>query len=168
MGLLFASLDKLDMRNQPNMESIRSALRHVMAERSIQPTTLSLKVGTSKTLVKDLLEKSQDVKIGTLVKLADALDVDVIKLLRSTDACAAESSAVSTVANAEMLHTILASMLRGRDERPIDDEELHSLAEALSHVLQQISFDPTIAENPGAVQAVASSTIALLRVPRRQ
>lgn len=48
-----------------------------------KPTTLSLAVGTNRTLVKDLLEKANDVQMGTLIKLAGALDVDLADLLAS-------------------------------------------------------------------------------------
>jgi Predicted transcriptional regulator len=69
------------MSNVLDIEAIRDSLKRMMEKRGIKPTTLSLKVGSSKTLVKDLLEKTDDVKIGTLVKLASALDVDVDELL---------------------------------------------------------------------------------------
>ena len=47
----------------------------------IKPTTLSQKVGDSKTLVKDLLTKTNDVRIGTLIRLASALEVSLDELL---------------------------------------------------------------------------------------
>lgn len=52
-----------------------------MAKKGKKPTTLSLEVGNNRTLVKDLLEKAKDVQLGTLVKLAGALDVDLGELL---------------------------------------------------------------------------------------
>ena len=69
------------MSSTLDIEAIRESLKRIMDKRGIKPTTLSLKVGNSKTLVKDLLEKTDDVKIGTLTKLADALNVDVDELL---------------------------------------------------------------------------------------
>lgn len=65
-----------------DFQAIRDALRGVMKRRGVKPTTLSLMVGRSKTLVKELLEKNDDVKLGTLQKLAGALDVELDVLLR--------------------------------------------------------------------------------------
>lgn len=70
------------MAEQLDIESIRDALRRIMTRKGVKPTTLSQQVGSSKTLVKDLLEKTDDVKISTLVKLASALDVSVDELLQ--------------------------------------------------------------------------------------
>jgi len=78
---LCAAWEMLDMSSALDMAAIRDSLRRIMEKKNMKPTTLSLLVGTSKTLVKDLLEKTEDVKIGTLVKLAGALDVDVDELL---------------------------------------------------------------------------------------
>lgn len=62
-----------------------AVLRHQLSERmrqkAVKPTTLSLKVGKNPTLVKDLLEKTADVKLGTISKLANELDCDVLDLL---------------------------------------------------------------------------------------
>lgn len=52
-----------------------------MERKGVKPTTLSQRVGTSKTLVKDLLEKTDDVRVGTLAKLAGALEIDLGELL---------------------------------------------------------------------------------------
>ncbi|RPF72618.1 XRE family transcriptional regulator [Aurantiacibacter spongiae] len=52
-----------------------------MKARDVKPTTLSLRVGKNRTLVKDLLEKSKDIQIGTLSKLSSALDVPLADLL---------------------------------------------------------------------------------------
>lgn len=64
-----------------DIETIRLALRSSMQRKGIKATTLSLKVGNNRTLVKDLLEKSNDVTVGTLQKLASALDVPVQELV---------------------------------------------------------------------------------------
>ena len=70
-----------DMENGLDFETIRENLRRAMARKDKKPTTLSLAVGSNRTLVKDLLEKSQDVQIGTLTKLASALEVPLSDLL---------------------------------------------------------------------------------------
>jgi len=69
------------MENAVDIVSIRKALRRIMERKGVAPTTLSLQVSNSKTLVKDLLEKTEDVKVSTLVKLAGALDVELEELM---------------------------------------------------------------------------------------
>lgn len=69
------------MEETLDIETIRASLRRAMEVRGIKPTTLSLAVGSNRTLVKDLLEKSKDIQIGTLTKLAGALDVSLMDLL---------------------------------------------------------------------------------------
>lgn len=52
-----------------------------MTRKGVKPTTLSQRIGPSKTLVKDLLTKTSDVQFSTLRKLAGALDVELGDLL---------------------------------------------------------------------------------------
>jgi phage repressor protein C with HTH and peptisase S24 domain len=69
------------MPDQPNISTIRENLQRIMLRKKIKPTTLSQRIGSSKTLVKDLLTKVSDVQVGTLRKLAGALDVELADLL---------------------------------------------------------------------------------------
>jgi phage repressor protein C with HTH and peptisase S24 domain len=69
------------MSEEPDMATIRDSLKRIMKRKGVKPTTLSLSVGGNRTLVKDLLEKGKDVQIGTLTKLAGALDVSLADLL---------------------------------------------------------------------------------------
>jgi len=69
------------MADQLTIESIRSALRKAMIRKGAKATSLSLQIGTNRTLVKDLLEKTDDVKLSTLTKLASALDIDLQELV---------------------------------------------------------------------------------------
>lgn len=69
------------MEDPLDIETIRETLRRIMDEKGEKPTSLSLKVGRNRTLVKDLLEKARDVQVGTLSKLAGALDVPLSDLL---------------------------------------------------------------------------------------
>ncbi len=71
------------MEDGLDIATIRANLRRAMDRKGEKPTTLSLEVGRNRTLVKDLLEKSQDVQIGTLTKLASALEVPLADLLAS-------------------------------------------------------------------------------------
>lgn len=52
-----------------------------MKRKDVKPTTLSLGVGKSPTLVKDLMDKAKDTKLSTIYKLADALGVEPKDLL---------------------------------------------------------------------------------------
>lgn len=78
---------RLDAPNGADMpvdiETVRHALTEVMERKGIKPTTLSLMVGKNKSLVKDLFDRQSDVSIGTLVRLAGALDVSVLSLLEA-------------------------------------------------------------------------------------
>jgi repressor LexA len=69
------------MSEQLDIATIRENLQRIMDRKGVKPTTLSQKVGDSKTLVKDLLTKTNDVRFGTLTRLASALDVDLDELL---------------------------------------------------------------------------------------
>jgi len=69
------------MEDALDIDTIRANLRRAMKRREVKPTTLSLKVGKNRTLVKDLLEKSRDIQVGTLMKLAGALDTPIADLL---------------------------------------------------------------------------------------
>jgi phage repressor protein C with HTH and peptisase S24 domain len=80
-SIMTAMWDRSDMENRVDIDSIRENLRRIMLQKDVKPTTLSLRVGPSKTLVADLLTKTDDVKLGTLNRLATALDVDVGELL---------------------------------------------------------------------------------------
>lgn len=52
-----------------------------MGQREVKPTTLSLAVGKSPSLVHDFLERTSDPRISTLYKLAKELDCDISALL---------------------------------------------------------------------------------------
>lgn len=69
------------MDDSLEIETVRDNLRRAMADRGVKPTTLSLKVGKNRTLVKDLMEKSLDVQLSTLIKLAGALEVPLADLI---------------------------------------------------------------------------------------
>lgn len=65
-----------------DFEAIRDAIRDLMEAKGLKPTTLSLRVGKSRTLVSEVLGGNGDVKLSTLQRLAGALDVDIDVLLR--------------------------------------------------------------------------------------
>lgn len=69
------------MEDELTIESIRTALRKAMTKKGAKATSLSLQIGTNRTLVKDLLEKTDDVKLSTLTKLASALEISLQELV---------------------------------------------------------------------------------------
>lgn len=64
-----------------DIKTVRAALRAIMERKGVKPTSLSLMVGKNKSLVKDLFERQNDISIGTLSRLAGALDVEVMELI---------------------------------------------------------------------------------------
>jgi len=69
------------MDDELTIETIRTALRKAMLKKGAKATTLSLQIGTNRTLVKDLLEKTDDVRLSTLTKLASALEISLQELV---------------------------------------------------------------------------------------
>jgi phage repressor protein C with HTH and peptisase S24 domain len=69
------------MADTADIVTIRENLRRIMHRKGVKPTTLSQRISTSKTLVKELLTKNSDVQLSTLRKLATALEVDLGDLL---------------------------------------------------------------------------------------
>ena len=69
------------MADSPNIATIRDNLQRIMERKGVKPTTLSQQISRSKTLVKELLTKNNDVQLSTLRKLAGALDVELGDLL---------------------------------------------------------------------------------------
>jgi len=66
-----------------DIHAVRENLKKLMVQKGVRPTTLSQRAtgGKSKTLVADLMEKTRDIQLGTLTRLAAALDVDLDELL---------------------------------------------------------------------------------------
>lgn len=64
-----------------DIETVRASLRRIMEKQGVKPTTLSLMVGKNKSLVKDLFERTNDIGVSTLIKLAAALEVEVSDLV---------------------------------------------------------------------------------------
>lgn len=69
------------MADETDNATIREHLRRLLEKRGIKWTTLSLSVGTNRTLVKNLLEGTGEIQVGTLIKLAGALDLPLADLL---------------------------------------------------------------------------------------
>lgn len=64
------------------VEEVRAAIRRVMERKGIKPKPLSKRAGLGDTSVRDLLDNpGRDIKVGTLHKIAGALEVNVGDLL---------------------------------------------------------------------------------------
>jgi transcriptional regulator with XRE-family HTH domain len=63
-----------------NIAAIRQALRREMARKGIRPKRLSKIAGLGETGVRDILETVNDPRVGTLIKLADALEIPASSL----------------------------------------------------------------------------------------
>ena len=111
-------------------DSVRDALAAAIKRKGIAPTTLSLQVGKSKSLVKDILDDGNDIKLSTLAKLAGALDMDVRELIPG-DAALLPNAAVLTSAFAVLLDSV------GID--PYQDERAQKLARQFPNALQRVS-----------------------------
>ena len=70
------------MSKPDELERVRAAVRDVMARKGMKPKPLAKRAGLGDTSVRDLLDnEGRDIKIGTLQKLAGAMDVNVEDLL---------------------------------------------------------------------------------------
>ena len=64
------------------LQRVRAALRKVMARKGVKNKPLAKKAGLGETSVRDLLDnEDRDIKLGTLHKIAGALDVDIGELV---------------------------------------------------------------------------------------
>jgi transcriptional regulator with XRE-family HTH domain len=66
-----------------DINAIRTALRREMERRGIKAKRLAKKAGLGETAVRDILEKVDDPRVGTLIKIADALDIPASSLFGS-------------------------------------------------------------------------------------
>ncbi|CAD7335260.1 hypothetical protein SPHS6_00409 [Sphingobium sp. S6] len=74
--------DTSHMQNLSEVDRVREALRNLMERRQIKSKPLAKKAGLGETSVRDFLDREgSDVKLGTLRRLADALDAPLEDLL---------------------------------------------------------------------------------------
>lgn len=67
---------------QNEVERVRAALRALMEKRGVKPKPLAKQAGLGETAVRDFLDREgADVKLGTLRRLANALDASIEDLL---------------------------------------------------------------------------------------
>ncbi|WP_143066867.1 helix-turn-helix domain-containing protein [Sphingobium sp. YR768] len=118
------------MGEQFNFDSIRSALAREIKRKGIAPTTLSQSVGKSKSLVKEILEDGKDIKLSTLTRLANALEIDVRDLL---------PGASIALPNANVLTSTFAMLLESVGIDPFQDERAQRLARQFPNALQRVS-----------------------------
>jgi len=65
------------MASRPDIESIRKTIVKEMEAKGFSRRSLSIKAGLSQTAVRDVLERTDNPGIGTLHKIAEALDLPV-------------------------------------------------------------------------------------------
>lgn len=76
------SCETTHMRTADDNEQVKEALRRLMEIKQMKAKPLAKKAGLGETAVRDYLEReTSDVKVGTLRKLARALDVSIEDLL---------------------------------------------------------------------------------------
>jgi repressor LexA len=63
-----------------NIAEIRAALERAMKEKGFKAKRLSVAAGLNPTAVRDVLEKVDNPRVGTLIRLADALDIPASSL----------------------------------------------------------------------------------------
>jgi phage repressor protein C with HTH and peptisase S24 domain len=74
------SCDMPPMVDQPNIAEIRQAVREAMERKGVKAKRLSKDARLGETAVRDLMEKVDDPRVGTLIKIADALEMPVSSL----------------------------------------------------------------------------------------
>lgn len=75
--------DNAGMSRIFDIDVFRRRLAKAMQAKGMKPTTLSLAIGKSPTLIRDLFEKSGDPKLSTVYRIADALHIEAADLLLS-------------------------------------------------------------------------------------
>lgn len=145
-----------------NFAPVRDALARVIHEKGIAPTSLSLKVGKSKSLVKDILDGGNDIKLSTLVKLANALQVDLGELLPATllESRKPPLSSFSAETLAPLLDVLIPlAPPSGR----LTEQSRKALSEALAYGLSLLEGDPSSSANEGAVAVAARAATSRFR-----
>lgn len=73
-----------DTAHMDELQRVRDALRHAMDRRGIKNKPLAKRAGLGETSVRDLLDnEDRDIKLGTLHKLAGALEIPIEDLVSS-------------------------------------------------------------------------------------
>lgn len=70
---------------QFSMEAFRARLDALMKEKNIKSKPLAKAVGLGETAIRDIFAKGDDVRVGTLVRLADYFDLSVDDLIEAPD-----------------------------------------------------------------------------------
>lgn len=155
-----AAWERYLMSEEFDFTPIRQALARAIEEKGVAPTTLSLMVGKSRSLVKDILDGGNDIKLSTLTRLAGALDVDVADLISPR----ARRPEPDFRLNAEALAPLLDALIplappSGR----LTDQSRTALAEALAYGLSLLAGDPANSTNEGAVAVAARAATSRFR-----
>lgn len=131
-----------------DIDVVRKALISAMARKDVKPTTLSLRLGNNKSLVKQLLETTKDVKLSTLSKLAGELDVHVSELV------GAETPTRPWVPDDNLVAKLLEHVLRVSSADPRKPNELPIVAAGLGAGLRSLARSPANVNDSGYLKAV--------------
>jgi DNA-binding Xre family transcriptional regulator len=116
------------MGSEFDFEPVRQALARAIADKGIAPTTLSQKVGKSKSLVKEILEEGRDIKLSTLTRLAGALGIEVTDLLPRGRPATSAGTDDFNLPNEAVLTSTFAVLLDSLGIPPHEDARARKLA----------------------------------------
>lgn len=68
------------MGDVTNIQEVREALRRVMSDKGAKNKPLAKLAGIGETVVRDFLDKGVEPRVGTLIKIADALEIPTSSL----------------------------------------------------------------------------------------
>lgn len=142
----------------PILETVRENLSAAMAAKGVAPTVLSMRVGSSRTLVRDLLTKTDDVKLSTLCKLAAELEIDVGELLGLAGSAASRPT-LNENNVAAMLLTLVPTVPKGQ----FSEKAAQALSVALIRGLELLSKTGSSHPSDDAVQMASAEAVARFR-----
>lgn len=148
------------MSSDFDFKPVRDTLARVIQDKGVAPTTLSLKVGKSKSLVKDILDDGKDIKLSTLTKLAGALEVDVGDLL---PASILGQRQMAPALSADELEPLLDALIPLAPPGPMKESSRRALSAALAYGLELLHGDRASPASGDAVAVAARAAASRFR-----
>lgn len=143
---------------------MREALRRIMKAKDAKPTTLSQAVGPSKTLVSEVLNKNNDIKLSTVARLAQELDVSIGEVLGIQQSKPAPDE---PAVNAATLEPILAQCLRVSPPDGWSELDAPLLARSVEYGLRFLATDDATQTNAHDLAGAGRAASLRLRELRR-
>lgn len=75
--------DTISVSGVTNLQEVREALKRAMAAKGAKNKPLAKAAGLGETVVRDFVDKGVEPRVGTLIKIADALDIPAASLFGS-------------------------------------------------------------------------------------